>query len=175
MIPATNIRPDFKRDIIAAIDNKDNKNHRFQKKLIWYAVAAVLICGIFIGRYTIPALKQNSHHNFSEKNSISQLIEDESWNQLQSILANQDQFSKYANEELDVKTLIEKLAKLHKYSQTTPTLRISAGQEQKSEQSIYRSPIIEISVIDFIDLLEQIKQRQQEITLEEVSDILVEL
>ena len=43
MIPATNIRPDFKRDIIAAIDNKDNKNHRFQKKLIWYAVAAVLI------------------------------------------------------------------------------------------------------------------------------------
>ena len=175
LIPQSDINAGFKKNIITHIDKNNLTKFQFQKKWVWYAAAALLICGIFIGRFLLSPTDQSYNPIVSEAQSIAKLIENEDWEQVQSILADQEQYTKYADETLDVITLIEKLDKLKSYRQIVPKIKITSMRTQDREPLNYGSALIEISVVDFIDLLEQIKQRKSEITLEEMSEILVEL
>lgn len=167
------IKHGFKQKIIDAIDDKNNNAMQFQKKWIWYAAAAILICGILVGRYTLPLFeKQSIISHTKSSDSFTHLIESENWSALQSILEDQDEFSKYAKESLNIQVLLEKLSKLHHFGQNIPTISISSAPDTHSQRV---SAKIEISIEDFILLLEQIKIKQEEITLAEVSEILVDI
>ncbi len=161
----------FKNEVLERIE-QESENKRMDHRWLWYAAAAILICGIVIGRFVIPENGKERYTSARENETLSQLIFSEDWNRLEIVLSDQDEFTKFSSDAIPVHILLEKLLALQeKGVQSVP---IVSRDEQQIEQSDVNKhePRVEISLNDFIRLLEQAKRQRSQITLQEVSNML---
>jgi hypothetical protein len=162
----------FKNEVLERVEQY-SETKRMNHRWLWYAAAAILICGIVIGRFVIP---ENGNQNFAsgrENETLSQLIFSEDWNRLGIVLSDQDEFTKFSTDVIPIHILLEKLLALQKMGvQSVPI--VSRDKQYQIEQSDINKhePRVEISLNDFIQLLEQAKLQRSQITLQEVSNML---
>jgi len=162
----------FKNEVLERIE-QDSENKRMDHRWLWYAAAAILICGIVIGRFVIPENGKQRYTSARENETLSQLIFSEDWNRLGIVLSDQDEFTKFSSDAIPVHILLEKLIALHEMGvQSIPI--INRDKQQQTEQGdVNKHELrVEISLNDFIRLLEQAKLQRSQITLQEVSNML---
>jgi hypothetical protein len=165
----------FTEEIVEQIDQIESGKNLYQKKWIWYAAAAILVAGILIGRFTINLGNQNGITN-AEYGTFSQLINSEDWSRMEIVLSDQKEFSRYASDKISIQILLDKLTSLqNKGVQYIPISGFSADSAKQEGKSKQLSPKIEISVDDFIQILQKAKQQRSQITLEDVSSILTKI
>ena len=165
----------FTEELVEQIDQIESGKNLYQKKWIWYAAAAILVAGILIGRFTINLGNDNDITN-AEYGTFSQLIDSEDWSRMEIVLSDQKEFSKYASDKISIQILLDKLTSLqNKGIQYIPISGFSVDSAKQEGKSMQHSPKIEISVDDFIQILQKVKQQRSQITLEDVSSILTKI
>jgi hypothetical protein len=176
LAPVPDISLAFNQEVFEGIDQtSDNKSH-LSTRLIWYAAAAILIIGITIGRFVIP---DNSSQKFISQNgdqTLSQLIASEDWEKLEVVLSDEVEFNKYSTDVIPIHILLEKLSTLQKMGvESLPIADKSDPNKSWETTTLQNDPQIQISLNDFIRILEQVKLQRSRITLEEVSNLLTKI
>jgi len=165
----------IKQDIFNSIEKSQNKKDK-NNKWIWYAAAATLIVGILIGRFIIPDDPNQNNIYSKENDTLSQLIASENWNRLEIVLSDQDEFKRYSSDRIPIHILLDKLSALRKMGiQSLPMAYPDNQPNPKNMVVTQNEPQIQISLNDFIHLLEQAKQQRSQITLDEVSKLITKL
>jgi hypothetical protein len=166
----------FNQEVLERIDLTPEKKNYISTRLIWYSAAAILIIGITIGRFVIP---DNSGQKFISQNgdqTLGQLIASEDWGKLEIVLSDEDEFNKYATDAIPIHILLEKLSTLQKMGvESLPIADKSDHNKYRETATLQNDPQIQISLNDFIRILEQVKLQRSRITLEEVSNLLTKI
>jgi hypothetical protein len=176
LLPDPEISKGFKTEVLDRINQSSKRKKQINKKWIWYAVAATLLMGIIIGRFVIPDGGGQEYITEKYDETLSQLIASEDWNRLEIVLSDQNEFSKYSTDTIAIHILLEKLSALQKMGiQSLPLFHPSNPDRLKKFATISNDPQIQISLNDFISLLEEARQQRSQITLEEVSNLLTKI
>lgn len=176
LIPDPQISRGFKTDILYRINQSPDIKRQINKKWIWYTAATTLLIGMVIGHFIIPDTpNQNNFYN-KEKDTLSQLIASENWNRLEIVLSDRDEFNRFSSDRIPIHILLDKLSALQKMGiQSLPMVSHKDQVNSKDMIVTQIEPHIQISLNDFIHLLEQAKLQRSQITLREVSNILTKL
>jgi hypothetical protein len=173
--PDPDISTEFKAVVLERITHSSMEKN-IKTKWIWYAAAAILLVGIVIGRFVIPDMVEKMYISDKGEDTLSQLLASEDWNKLEIVLSDQVEFSKYSTDTIPIHILLDKLSSLQKMGiQSLPITNPSDSDRTKNNAKIPDNPQIQISLNDFIRLLEQAKQQRSQITLKEVSNIITKL
>jgi hypothetical protein len=172
--PAIKNSQEFNKNVLNQIHHP--KKNTLNRRWIYYAAAATLLIGIAIGRFLIPDKSNQNVTTKQDTQSLNQLIASEDWSRLEILLSNKDELDRYATDAVPIHILLDKLAALQKMGiKSLPMAYPSYAKNTKSAEPVQREPQIHISVNDFIRLLEQARQQRSQITLKEVSSILISL
>jgi len=174
--PVPETLEEFSNEVLARMDQSSVKKGHINTKMIWYAAAATLLIGITIGRFVIPENSSQKYLSQSEDATLSQLIASEDWGRLEVVFSNKTEFKKYSTDSIPIHILLEKLSALQKMG--VESLPIANTSDQESTREVngeQTDPQIQISLNDFIRLLEQAKLQRSRITFEEVANLLTKI
>jgi hypothetical protein len=166
----------FKENVLErSKESSQNKGH-LNTKWFWYAAAATLFIGIIIGRFVIPDNTEQDNLSGNRNKTLSQLIVSEDWNKLEIVLSDKDEYNRYSTDTIPIHILLDKLSALQKMGVHSVPIAgtLDHNYDKKTPNNKYE-PQIQISLKDFIRLLEQIKVQRSTITLEEVSSLLAKI
>ena len=173
-LPETSVN--FNHEVLEQINRSSDIKSQKNTKLIWYAAAATLLIGITIGRFILPDENNERYQSQIESESLGQLIASENWGKLEIVLSDKDEFSRYSTDSIPIHVLLEKLITLNKMGvESLPLANTSDKIKTEGATSVQGEPQIQISLNDFIRILEQAKLQRSRITLEEVSNLLTKI
>jgi hypothetical protein len=165
----------FKKEVLARME-QSSQIKSINTRWLWYAAAATLLIGITIGRFVITDQNNHKYMSSQDHQSLSQLIASEDWNKLEIVLSDKDEYNRYSTDTIPIHILLDKLFALQKMGvQSLPIARTSDSNNEGESTIIQNDPKIQISLSDFIRLLEQTKRQRSTITLEEVSFLLANI
>jgi len=176
LLPDPEPSTEFKEEVLERIRQSSKDKKHINSRWIWYAAAAILLIGIIIGRLVIPDDPNQKYISTEDYDTLSQIIASENWARLEIVLSDQEEFSKYSTDMIPIHILLDKLSSLQKMGIQSLPLNFPADPDRRKDIStIPDDPQIQISLSDFIYLLEQAKQQRSQITLKEVSKIITKL
>jgi hypothetical protein len=176
LLPDPEPSTEFKEEVLERIRQSSEHKKHINSRWIWYAAAAILIIGIVIGRFVMPDDPNQKYISTKDYDTLSQIIASENWTRLEIVLSDQEEFSKYSTDMIPIHILLDKLSSLQKMGIQSLPLNFPPDPDRKKDiATIPEDPQFQISLSDFIYLLEQAKHQRSQITLKEVSNILTKL